>query len=165
MNSSISDRLLPLRIENTYRGYKLAPWLFGLLLFMKSAMSLNSIFNGYAVATSADGIPLDSFTPAGARTVVSLFALLGLSHFMLCLLGIVVLIRYRRMIPLMFALLLVEHLSRKLIQQFLPIARIGVPPGYFVNLVLLGVMIAGLALSLGSRVGLDGSVAPREGRQ
>jgi len=31
------DQLLPLTIDNTYRGHKLALWLFGLLLIMKLA--------------------------------------------------------------------------------------------------------------------------------
>jgi hypothetical protein len=51
------------------------------------------------------------------------------------------------MIPLMFALVTFEYLSRRLILQFLPIVRTGTPPGSVVNLVLLAVMIVGLALS------------------
>jgi hypothetical protein len=54
----LTDRLLPQRVDNTYRGYKLAIWLFGAVVLMKLAMSLNSIFNGYVVASSADGIPV-----------------------------------------------------------------------------------------------------------
>lgn len=142
------NHFLPQRIDNTYHGYKLALWLFTLVVFMKVAMSLNSIFNGYSVASSADGIPLDTFTSAAAQTVVSLFALLGLSHFVICLLCILVLVRYRSMIPFMFALLLLEYLSRKLILQFLPMVRTGTPPGFYVNLVLLALMIVGLVLSL-----------------
>jgi hypothetical protein len=142
------NRILPPQFDNNYRGSKIALWFFALLLLMKIAMSLNSIFNGYSVATSADGIPLDAFTPAGAQTVVTLFATLGLSNFMICLLGLVVLVQYRSMIPFMFALLLLEHLGRKLILHFLPIARTGTPPGFYVNLVVVALMVVGLALSL-----------------
>jgi len=145
------NQLLPRRVDNTYHGNKLALWFFALLVLMKISISLNSIFNGYSVASSADGIPLDTFTSAGAQTVVSLFALLGLSHLMICLLCILVLVRYRAMIPFMFALLLLERLSRKLILHFLPIPKTGTPPGSTVNLVLLAVMIIGLALSLRSQ--------------
>jgi hypothetical protein len=155
------DQLLPRHIDNTYRGSKLALWLFGFLLFMKVAMSVNSIFNGASVASSADGIPLDAYTPAAARTIVSLFALLGLSHFVICVLGILVLVRYRSMIPFMFALLLLEHLSRRLILHFSPIIRTGTPPGFYVNLVLLAVMLAGLALSLRTRGSLEVQVGER----
>jgi hypothetical protein len=145
------DRLLPQRIDNTYRGSRLALWLFALLLFMKSAMSLNSIFNGYSVASSADGIPLDTYPPAAARTIVSLFAIWGLGHLVICVLGVLVLVRYRSLIPFMFGLLLVEHLSRKLILQFLPSPRTGTPPASAINLGLLALMIVGLALSLWRR--------------
>ena len=109
------NQLLPQRIDNTYRGYRLALWLFGLLLVLKVVMSLNSIFNSYNVATTADGIPLDSFTPAGAQTAVSLFALSAFSRLVISLLGILALARYRAMVPLMLALLLLEHLGRTLI--------------------------------------------------
>jgi hypothetical protein len=51
----------------------------------------------------------------------------------------------------MFALLLLYQLSRQLILRFLPIPRTGTPPGSAINLVLLGVMIVGLALSLRSQ--------------
>jgi hypothetical protein len=144
-------KILPRQVDNTYRGYKLALWLFGLLVLMNTSISLGTIFNGRDAASSADGIPLDTFTPAGARAVVSLFALWGLSQLMICLLCIVVLVRYRAMVPFMFALLLLEHLSRRLILQIMPIATTGTPPGYFINLGLLALMIVGLALSLWSK--------------
>ena len=142
------NQLLPRHVNNTYHGYKLALWLFAVVVFMKVTMSLNCIFNGRSVATSADGIPLDTFTPACARMVVSDFALWGLSQLIISLVCIVVLARYRALIPFMFALLLVEHVSRKLILQVMPIVKTGTPPGFFVNLVLLALMVVGLALSL-----------------
>jgi hypothetical protein len=37
------------------------------------------------------------------------------------------------------------------ILHFTPIVRTGTPPGFYVNLVLLAVMLVGLALSLRSR--------------
>jgi hypothetical protein len=142
------NQLLPKRIDNTYRGYTPALWIFGLLMFIWVAMSLNSILNGHTVASTADGIPLDTFTPAGAQTVVSLFALLGLSRLMIALLGLVALARYRAMVPLMFALLLLDHVSRRLILQVLPIPRAGTPPASIINLVLLALLVVGLALSV-----------------
>jgi hypothetical protein len=74
------SQLLPRHVDNTYHGYKLALWFFGLVVFMKVSMSLHAIFNGHFVASSADGIPLDTFTPAGSQAVVSLFAAWGLSQ-------------------------------------------------------------------------------------
>ena len=86
------------------------------------------------------------------RVAGLLFAIWGLSQLIICLLCILVLVRYRSMIPFMFALLLLEHLSRKLILQVMPIVHGGTAPGFFVNLVLLALMIVGLALSLRNRV-------------
>ena len=142
------NRLLPPTIDNTYRGHRLAIWVLALLVLLKTIMSLNSIFNGYDVASSADGIPLDTYPTPAARTIVSLFGLLGLGHFVLCVLCMLVLVRYRSMIPFMFALLLLEHLSRRLILSVMPIVRVGRPPGFAVNVILLVLMIVGLALSL-----------------
>ncbi len=141
-------QFLPKHIDNTYRGHRLALWLFAVLVLMKGGIGLGTIFNGRSAAISADGIPLDTFTPAGEQAFVSLFAAWGLSQLMLNLIGFVVLVRYRAMVPFMFALLLLEHLSRKLIFWILPIATTGTPPGFFINLVFVAVMIVGLVLSL-----------------
>lgn len=142
------DRLLPPRFDNAYRGNKLALWLLALVVLLRTVMSLGSIFNGYSVATSADGIPLDTFPSAAAQTIVSLFALLGLSHLMICLLCVLVLVRYRSMVPIMLALLLLHFLGGRLILYLLPIVRTGTPPGFYINLALLALMVVGLALSL-----------------
>jgi hypothetical protein len=145
------DQLLPQHLDNTYRGNRLAIWLLALVVFVQAGQGLMSIFNGYYAASAPDAIPLDTYTAAAAETVVSLFALLGLMRLIICFLCVLALVRYRAMIPLMFALLVLEYLSRRLILQFLPIVRSGTPPGSVVNLALLAVMIVGLALSLRSK--------------
>jgi len=143
--------LLPRNADNTYHGHRLALVLFGLLLVMKTGISLGSVFNGRTAASVADGIPIDSYTPAGARTVVSLFAQLGLSNFIICCVGAAVLLRYRSLIPFMFALFLAQQSGRYLVLRFLPIARTGAPPGSAINIIILGVMIVGLMLAVWSR--------------
>lgn len=145
------NRLLPPQIDNTYHGHKLALWLFALLVLIKVAMSLNSIFNGYFVASSADSIPLDTFTPAAAQAVVSMFAAWGLAQFTICLLCVLVLVRYRALIPFMFALLVLEHLGRRLIFLVMPIIRTGSYAGFYVNLAFIALLVVGLALSLLNR--------------
>ena len=72
--------LLPQPIDNTYRGHKLALWLLGLLVLMKVLIGVNSMVNGYSVASSADGIPVDTDPVPAAQTIVSMFALLGFSQ-------------------------------------------------------------------------------------
>ena len=145
------DRLLPRSIDNTYRGFRVALWIFGALLLLRITMSVNCIFNGYSVATTADGIPLDSFTPAARQHVVYLFAAWGLAQLVISLIGVLAVIRYRSVVPFMFALLLIELLSRKLIGRFIPTVSSASAPAPYVNLTLLTLMVAGLVLSLWPR--------------
>jgi hypothetical protein len=83
--------------------------------------------------------------------VVALFAIWGLSQLVFSVLDVLALTRYRAMIPSLFVLLLVEHLARKWILFVKPIARTGTPPGPYINLALVVLMIVGLALSLWRR--------------
>jgi hypothetical protein len=145
------DLLLPKSFDNTYRGQKLALWIFGLFVLMKSVIGINTIINGRVVITSADGIPLDTYPPAAAQSLVAIWALLGLSHIILGVLGIIALIRYRSMIPFLFALFLLQQIGGRLILQYIPLVRIGAPPAFAVNLIQLSLLIAGLALSLWRR--------------
>lgn len=145
------NQVLPEQIDNAYRGHKLGVWLFALVVVVRIAQSLVVIFNGYSTAQSADGIPLDTYAPMAAQTVVALFALSGLYRLFIGLVCVLVLIRYRRAIPLMFALLLLNSLAAQLLLQVVPIVRVGNPPGPIVNLILSALMIVGLAVSLGRR--------------
>ena len=141
------DRFLPRQIDNTYSGSKVALWIFGLVVLVKGMISVNSMLNGHYVASSADGIPLDTFTPACAQMVVSDFATWGLAMLMICLLCVLALVRYRAMVPLMFAVLLVENLARKLIAYLIPVEHVNAGAG-FVNPALIALMVIGLVLSV-----------------
>ena len=114
---------------------------------MKTAIALGAIFNGRGAAGSADGIPLDTFGAAGADAVLSLFAIWGLSQLVFSVIGVLTLVRYRALVPFMFALLLLEHLARRWIQLVRPIVRTGLSPGMYINLALLALM--------GSETGVD----------
>ena len=145
------DRLFPQPIDNTYRGYKVAVWLFGLVVGLRITQSVLVILNGYSTARDADGIPLDTFTPAAAQTSVALFAQGSLWRLIFCVLCVLVLVRYRSAIPLLFALLLLSYLASQLIFQFVPLPRTGTPPGPILNFVIFALTIIGLALSLRGR--------------
>jgi hypothetical protein len=145
------DRVLPRSIDNTYRGQTIALWLFGLLTLMSLVIGVNSIVNGHVVMTTADGIPLSAYPPDAVRTFVALWALLGLSRIVVGLLCVIVLVRYRGIIPFMFALLLLQHLGGRLILYFLPIVRTGAPPASAINLTFLLLIVVGFGLSLWRR--------------
>lgn len=145
------EQILPRHVDNAYRGHALALWIFGLVLLLKTGIALGSIFNGRGAAQNADGIPLDTFGSGGANAVLTLFAIWGLAQLVFSVLGVLALTRYRGMIPLLFALFLLEHLARRLILLARPIARTGTPSGFYINLALIGLMALGLALSLWRR--------------
>ena len=142
------ESLLPQPIDNAYRGSRFALWLFGLVVGVRILQSLSVIVNGYGTAISADGIPLDTFTPEAAGTAVALFAQGSLWRLTLCTIGVLVLVRYRSAVPFMFALLALNYLAAQVIYRFLPLARTGTPPGPIVNFVLFVLTVLGFALSL-----------------
>jgi hypothetical protein len=145
------SRIFPNQFDNaSYGGHRFGIWLFVPVLMVELAIGLNSIINTRFVATSADGIPLDSYDAAGAAAVVSLFALLGLSRALIGLTGLMALIRYRAMIPFMYLLLLALQFGTKALVFLHPIAPSG-PSGGIGSVFILGVtivMLAGFGLSL-----------------
>ena|SRR5882724_5885677 len=145
------EKLLPQPIDNTYSGSKIALWLFGLIVFVQIVQSVMVIANGHMVAQSADGIPLENYPAAAAQTILAIFMVSSLRRLIISLICAVVLFRYRSAVPLMFVVLGLNYLGGQLIFQFIPIGRIGTPPGVVVNLVMFGLMIVGLALSLWRR--------------
>src|SRR5438045_8020642 len=94
-------RIFPRQIDNVFHGNRLALWLFGFYSLIRLIQGTLSALNTYATATGPDGIPVDAYSPAAAQTVLALFALLGLNVMILPLLGLLALIRYRAMLPLL----------------------------------------------------------------
>ena len=147
--TSLLGRLWPKQLDNRFGGHRGALWLLGVYVAVKLAMSLNSIFNTAAVAGGADGIPLDSFGPAAAREVLTLFALVGLGQLALALLAAAALIRYRAMVPLMLLTLLGEGVARRLIvQSSEPVRTAAGSGGFWINIGLLALLALSLILSL-----------------
>ena len=145
------DRLLPQPIDNKYSGSKIALWLFGLIVFVHINQSVMVIVNGYSIAQSADGIPLETYPAAAAQTILAIFMVSSLRRLIISLICAVVLLRYRSAVPLMFVVLGLSYLGGQVIFQFVPIVRVGTPPGVVMNLIMFGLTIVGLALSLWSR--------------
>jgi hypothetical protein len=162
---SLLGRLFPVRIDNKFPGSRLALWLFGVYVFVKVGQGGESLFNSAATAVRADGIPLQSFGTAAAETAVEMFALLGLNVLVLPLLGVIALIRYRAMIPLIYLMMLILNLSSRAVNYAHPSPRIGgvQPVGFYVNLGLLAILVIGFALSLanGTRAQMARAVPTR----
>lgn len=141
--------LFPRVADNRYPGHRLGLWLFALML-LKIAMGVNVVLNTQHVARTADGIPVDTFAAPAAAAFSFMFAAWGLAQLVLGLLSLVVLLRYRNLVPLMFLALLVEQLGRIGLHGQWTLERAAAPGGA-INLGLATVMVLGLALSLWRR--------------
>lgn len=141
------DRLFPRTVDNTYRGHPVALWLLGVFTLLKLAMSINVILNGRKLMITADGIPVDRYPAGAAQTIIALFALFGFFHLLLTALQIGTIVRYRSLVPFMFALLIVELAGRRALFYFLPFPRTPAP-STAINMGLLILLIVGLAFSL-----------------
>lgn len=139
--------LFPRVADNRYLGRRLGLWLFALMP-LKIAMGVNILLNAPSVAQSADGIPVPTFNGPGGPAFLSMYAAWGLCQLVFGLACLVVLLRYRSLVPLSFLALLLEQAGRPLLQLHWPLDRIGTPPGTYINAALLGIMGLGLLLSL-----------------
>lgn len=124
------NRLFPRQIDNAYRGYWPALWLLVPIVAFKlligfNVSGLNPLVAPADIAQNADGIPLSTLGAQGASLVLFLFSSWGLATFVLCLIGVVVLIRYRAMIPLLYLALLIEQAGRTELALAHPIVRSG----------------------------------------
>jgi len=145
------ELLFPRTFDNSYRGQWLGRWLFLFVVLARLAIGINSTVNTRFVAVSADGIPLDRYGAAAADTVTALFAISGFFLLLLSSWGLLVFFRYRAMIPLMFVLLLLDQLARRVILFVHPIAKSGIATanlGLAFVLLVFGATVIGLLLCL-----------------
>jgi len=151
------SRMFPSQFDNDYRGHWLAIWILVFLVGSKLFMGVNvSGLNPWVstefVLTNADSIPIETFGAQERSLVLFLFSAWGLALFVLSLLGLLVLVRYRAMIPLMYLLLGIEQLGRKALSLAHPIARAVEPgaisTGVLINWGFVAALVVGFFLSL-----------------
>jgi hypothetical protein len=106
------------------------------------------MFNAPSVAKAADGVPIDSFSAAGAAAFSFMFAAWGLGQLVLGLGCLVVMLRYRSLVPLAFLAMLVEQTGRMWLRVHWPVERNASAPGATINLVFTAVIVVGFALSI-----------------
>jgi hypothetical protein len=145
------NRLLPDPYDARYRGHKAAVWIFVPIVFMKLALGLVHIFSADGGAQSVSTIPLDTYPAGAAQNVVAMFARLGLEQLFVGAVLLLVLVRHRALLPLMYALLVMYELARRGIAAMKPLAVAG-PSGAATPALVIAVLSAtGLVLSLSSR--------------
>ena len=154
------ERLFPKRLDNDYRGHPLALWLFVPITIVTLVRSCIHIFAPDGGAQSIATIPLDAMTENGAAAVILSFALWGLSQLLLGLVYVVVLWRYRALVPLMYVLLFLEYAGRLALGRWKPIMTLETPPGATGNFVMIGLSLVLLALALRQRGAGSQAAAP-----
>lgn len=142
------NRILPARIDNRYRGHPLALWFFVPITFMKVGVSLVHLLKADGGAQSISTIPLDTYSSSAAQNVVGLFARMGLDQLVLGSLFVLVLLRYRAMIPLMYVLIVAHYLASRVVSQVKPLVLAGTSGASTPALVIAILSVAGLVLSL-----------------
>lgn len=148
-------RLFPKVADNHYTGHPVALWVFVALTIVTIIRSLIHMFAADGGAESIATIPLASFTENGAAAVVLTFALWGLSQLLIGLIYVVVLWRYRSLIPLMYLLIIFEYAMRIVLGELKPIETTGTAPGAIGDYII--VPLASVMLFLALRKG-SGSV-------
>ena len=150
------SRLLPAHLDNDFRGYQAAIWIFALITAFKLALGLVHVFSADGGAQTMSHIPLDSYAAGAAQNVVGIFARLGLEQLLLGALFVIVLLRYRAMIPLMYLLLAIEQFGRRGILTISAIERAveidGITDALLINWGLMAALAIGFALSLATPV-------------
>lgn len=151
----MSGGLFPKQFDNDYRGRRLALWLLAPIVFVKAAMGANSVLNTRFVIESADAIPLADFSAGAQEAIIFMYQAWGLCVFLLAMLGLVALVRYRSMTPLVFLMLAVENIARRAIYMVDPYSFAASPltpsTGALINYALMVLLASGFLLSLWNR--------------
>lgn len=142
------DRIIPACIDNHYRGHRLGLWLFVPITFINVSRSLTHLFKADGGAQSISTIPLDTYSSSAAQNIVGLFARIGLEQLLLASLFVLILVRYRAMIPLMYVLIVAHYIGARVVSQAKPLVLAGTSGVSTPFLVIAVLSVAGLVLSL-----------------
>jgi hypothetical protein len=137
--------LFPGQIDNTLRGMKLPFYVFALYAIVSTVRSCIHLLTPDGGAGSIAGMDL---SVAGADGIIFAFALWGSSQLLFAIIQLLVVFRYRSLVPLMYLMLILEVLLRELVGKMKPVTFAHTPPGAIGNQLILplAVLMLGLAL-------------------
>ncbi len=145
------SKIFPQTIDNKLNGQWLGYLLLVPVLLLKIAIAIGSMVMP-AEANSTDGIEMSGYPVTALQEAIASTALLGLLHLSIGLIGVLALIRYRAMIPLIYVWLLFEFAGRRLLLTIYPIERAGdTSTASTINLMLLALMVVGFGFSIWPR--------------
>ena len=144
---NLLEILLPAKADNTIRGTRIPFYVFSLYVVVSAIRSLIHLLAPDGGAGSIAGMDL---SVAGAQGIIFAFALWGSSQLLLALIQLLVVFRYRALIPLMWLMLVLEVLLRELVGHMKPVHFAHTPPGAIGNELLLPLAALMLAWTLWS---------------
>jgi hypothetical protein len=150
---NIFSILLPAKIDNTIRGMKLPFYIFALYAVVSSVRSCIHLLSPDSGAGTIAGMDL---TVAGADGIIFAFALWGSSQLLFAIIQLLVVWRYRSLVPFMYLMLILEVMLRELVGRLKPVTFAHTPPGATGNQLILPLAALMLVLALWS--GRKGSI-------
>lgn len=138
------SQLLP-AVDRAYRGPK-PPFYF--LVFVAIVGTIRSLIHIFAPDGGANVIAGINIEVQGGANIVALFGQWGAMQLMLALLYWVVIFRYRFLVPLMLAFVVLEQFWRLLAGVLKPLEVTSPPPGAIGSQVLLPLAVLALIWSL-----------------
>ena len=141
-------RVFPSVLNNQFPGHRIALYAFYALTALTLWRSQHHLFAHDGGVQSIASIPLDTYAGNAADTVVGIFALWGLSQLIIGLIYLLAAIRYRSLIPLLYALFTFEYAMRFWIGANKVIETAGTAPGGVINLPFMIVGVVLFALSI-----------------
>ena len=143
---------MPSPATNEYRGHKLALYVFVLLTVVMLGRSLVHLLAEDGGINSIASIMTFPGDPDPDQVIYLFASLWGLHQTILATLYVVVIVRYRSLIPLMYVTLLVEWIGRPMVGGFLhPLGETfyeRTPPGKTGTLPMIAITAVMLILSL-----------------
>ncbi len=143
------NKLFPKTVENKYTGHVLGLILLGFYVFKSFLAGSIHMFAPDGGAQSIGSIALDQFTEGGANSVITMFGAWGMEQFVLGLIALVILLRYKGLISMMAMAYVLEYAGRMAIPFFTPgVFSIHTPPGHAADAVLVPLAVLMLILTL-----------------
>jgi hypothetical protein len=93
-------------------------------------------------------IPLNTYSSGAANTVIYMFGVWGLSQLMMGVVYLIVGLKYKSLIPLMYIFITFEYIMRIIIGHLKPITTVGTAPGSVGNYILVPLGIIMFLLSI-----------------
>ncbi|GAB5557693.1 MAG: hypothetical protein SchgKO_19060 [Schleiferiaceae bacterium] len=140
--------ILPKTIDNEYRGNRLALYVFYAITAMTIVRSLIHLLATDGGAQSIATIPLDQYPEGAASSLIHIFSEWGLSQLIMGIFYLLVAVRYKSLVSLMYVFIFLEYSGRWILAYAKPLETLETAPGMVGNYIFVPLSLIMLYLSL-----------------